>query len=99
MANTTVTYDEILEVLNTDYSEFVISERVSDNDCIVVNPPEEFHHDSPVEIWIEHGEVDLFFEDEQVGETQRGLFTAEDVANVSTGLLQIREDRYIYSDE
>lgn len=101
MATDSVTYDTVLEILNNPddkyYSDFIVHERTSPDECIVVSPPEDFHHESPVEIWIDHNGIELFFEDEQV-DPAIGLFTAENVATVATGLLQGREDNYLYPD-
>lgn len=92
------TYEEIAEVISEEYPDFTVIMPEGKEEPLVVNPPEEFHHqESPAEVWIDGRNLELLFEDELV-EIERPVLTSDVVASALVGLLQGREDSYVYSD-
>lgn len=92
------TYEEIASIISDEYPDYTVVMPEDKEESLVVNPPEEFHHqDSPAEVWIGGGKLELLFEDELV-EIEKPSLTASVVASEMVALLQGREDSYIYSD-
>lgn len=93
----TVTYDQTAEVIREEFPEFKVIDSESEDMAMSVYPPEDFHHSTPVDVWVEDDEIQMFIEDELV-ETLESPRDPAEIARVVTDLLQARDDEYVYAE-